>query len=52
MTLLAENFGRGCGLWLTERPLLFLAIASHKINYDNNEIDRIAIERYKDILDL
>lgn len=30
----------------------FLAIASHKTNYDNNEIDRIAIERYRDILDL
>ena len=41
-------------LWfmIDGETVTFLAIASHKTNYDNNEIDRIAIERYKDILDL
>ena len=41
-------------LWfmLDGEAVTFLAIASHKTNYDNNEIDRIAIERYRDILDL
>ncbi len=32
--------------------ITFLAIASHKTNYDNNEMDRLAIGRYKDIIDL
>lgn len=32
--------------------IAFLAIASHKDNYDNNEVDRVAISRYQDMLDL
>ena len=31
--------------------ITFLAIASHKDNYNNNEVDRVAIERYRDMLD-
>ena len=29
-----------------------LAIASHKDNYDNNAMDKIAINRYRDMVDL
>lgn len=32
--------------------ITLLAIASHKANYDNNEMDRLAIERYRDMTDL
>ena len=41
-------------LWfmIDGETITFLAIASHKTNYDNNEIDRIAIERYRDMVDL
>ena len=31
--------------------IVFLAIASHKDNYNNNEMDRLAKERYYDLLD-
>lgn len=31
--------------------ITLLAIYSHKMNYDNNEIDRVARERYEEILD-
>ena len=31
--------------------IMLLAIASHKTNYDNNEIDRTAISRYRETLD-
>ena len=31
--------------------ITFLAIASHKDNYDNNAMDMLALERYRDILD-
>lgn len=36
---------------LDEETITFLAIASHKDNYDNNEKDRISLERYLEMSD-
>ena len=40
-------------LWfmIDEDCIIFLAIASHGSNYDNNTMDRTAITRYKDMAD-
>lgn len=40
-------------LWfmIDGESIALLAIASHKTNYDNNELDRIAIRRYLDLID-
>lgn len=40
-------------LWfmLDGERITFLVVASHKTNYDNNELDRLAIRRYEDIID-
>ena len=40
-------------LWfmLDGENIAFLAIASHKTNYDNNEMDRIAKKRYLEMID-
>lgn len=40
-------------LWfmIDGNSIIFLAIASHKDNYDNNEMDRLAKKRYNGLLD-